>query len=191
MHPGYLSFVLCSKNYYLYLPVLSFKAILQKTTRPGEKNGWTYVDIPLDVIAKLKLKSRREFRIKGAIDDVTFERLACYPVKDGNFIIAIKAEFRKKLGKTEGAMVSIKLELDTREALPSKELLDCLKEEPEALAQFSSLTKAHQNYFHAYVNSAKGADTRAGRIVNTITALLKKQNFGEMIRSHQKKNLNS
>lgn len=165
-----------------------FSAIIQRSAKKGEKNGWTYVDVPADIITALRLKSRKEFRIKGLMDDVKFERLACYPVGEGNFIIAINADLRKQLCKKEGATVSVRLEKDEREAMKSNELLDCLKEDPAALAQFESLTKAHQNYFHNYINSAKGADTRAGRIVNTINAMLKKQDFGTMIRSHQKKN---
>lgn len=171
--------------------MLSFKAILQKFDAKGDKTGWTWLDIPQDIIDKLKLKNRKEFRIKGAIDDVKVERMACFPVRDGSFMLPINATLRKKLGKKEGATVGVKLELDDRGALQSKELLDCLKEEPEALQQFNTLTKSHQNYFHNWITSAKGADTRAGRIVNSINALLKKQTFGEMIRSLQKKNLNS
>ena len=166
----------------------SFKATILTFTRKGEKSGWTYIDIPLDIITKLKLKNRREFRIKGFIDDVKFERMVCFPVKDGSFLIAINGELRKKLGKKEGAMVTIKFEKDDSGALKSQELLDCLKEEPAAFEQFNSLTSSHQNYFHNYINSAKGADTKAGRILNSINAMLKKQDFGEMIRSLQKKN---
>jgi hypothetical protein len=161
----------------------TFKAIIRKYGAKGEKTGWTFIDIPLDVVKKLKLTSRREFRIKGVMDDVKFERMACYPVKDGTFIIALNAEFRKKLGKKEGGQVSIKFELDKAEALKSKELLACLKEDPVAKKQFDSQLLSHQNYFHRYVWTAKGADTRAGRIVNVINAMYKKQNFGEMIRS--------
>jgi hypothetical protein len=161
----------------------AFKAIIRKYGAKGEKTGWTFIDIPLDVIKKLKLTSRREFRIKGVMDDVKFERMACYPVKDGTFIIALNVEFRKKLGKKEGAQVSVKFELDKAEALKSKELLDCLKEDPVAKKQFESQLLSHQNYFHRYVWTAKGAATRAGRIVNVINAMYKKQNFGEMIRS--------
>lgn len=148
--------------------------------------GWTYLEVPADVIAALRLKSNREFRIKGHIDDVKIERQACYPVGAGQFIIALNALLRKRLGKKEGATVSVTLTLDQREALQSQELLDCLREEPHALEQFNTLTKAHQNYFHNYVNSAKGADTRAGRIVNSLNAMLKKMTFGEMIRSLKK-----
>ena len=167
--------------------MFSFKTTIQKYASKGSQTGWTFVDMPMDVVLKLKLKNRREFRIKGTMDDVVFERLACLPVKEGHFIIVINAELRKKLGKKEGAVLSIKFELDKREALKSKELLDCLAEEPEALEHFKSLTPSHQNYFHKYVLSAKGTDTRAGRIVSTITAMYKKMNYGEMIRSLKEK----
>jgi hypothetical protein len=165
----------------------SFKSIILKFANKGEKTGWTYVDIPPDIIPKLKLKTKKEFRIKGLIDDVKFERLATYPIGDGNFIIAINAELRKKLGKKEGAMLSVTFELDKSEALQSQELMDCLKEDPEALQQFSTFTPSHKNYFHNYVLAAKGMDTRAGRIVNIMNAMYKKQDFGEMIRSLKKK----
>lgn len=167
--------------------MFSFKSIIQKFANKSEKTGWTYIDIPQDVILKLKLKNKKEFRIKGVMDDVTFERLAVYPIGEGNFIIAINAELRKKLGKKEGAMLSVKFELDKSEALQSQELLDCLKDDKIALKQFNSLLLSHQNYFHRYIYTAKGADTKAGRIVNTINAMHQKMNFGEMIRSLKKK----
>jgi hypothetical protein len=162
--------------------VFSFKTTIQKFASKGEKTGWTYVHIPEDIILKLKLKNKKEFRIKGSMDDVKFERLATYPIGDGQFIIALNAELRKKLGKKEGAMLSVKFALDKGEALKSQELLDCLAQEPEAEKQFQSLLLSHQNYFHRYVYTAKGADTRAGRIVNVIHAMYKKMDFGEMIR---------
>ena len=165
----------------------SFKSIILKFASKGEKTGWTYVDIPPDIILKLKLKTKKEFRIKGLLDDVKFERLATYPIGEGNFIIAINAELRKKLGKKEGAMLSVKFELDKSEALQSQELIDCLNEDKIALKQFNSLLLSHRNYFHRYVYTAKGADTRAGRIVNIINAMYKKQDFGAMIRSLKKK----
>lgn len=164
----------------------SFKSIIQKFANKGEKTGWTYVAVPPDILIKLKRKDKKEFRIKGVIDDVKFERLATYPIGEGNFIIAINAELRKKLGKKEGAMVSLKIEVDKSEALQSQELIDCLNEDTIAKKQFDSLLLSHKNYFHRYVYTAKGADTKAGRIINIINAMHKKMNFGEMIRSLKK-----
>lgn len=168
----------------LFMP--TFKATIRKFASKGEKTGWTYIDIPSDILSKLKLKTKKEFRVKGVMDDVKFERLAVYPIGEGNYIIALNADIRKKLGKKEGAMISVKVEIDTAGVEKSKELLACLEEEPEAKKQFESLTLSHQNYFHKWITSAKGADTKAGRIVNTINAMLKKMNYGEMIRSLKK-----
>lgn len=164
----------------------SFTSIIQKYASKGEKTGWTYVDIPLDILLKLKRKDKREFRIKGLIDDIKIERLACYPVGEGNFIIAINAELRKKLSKKEGATIHLKIALDESAALQSKELLDCLKEDKTALKQFNSLLQSHQNYYHRYVYSAKADATKAARIVNVINAMHKQLNYGEMIRSLKK-----
>jgi len=164
----------------------TFKSIIQKFANKGEKTGWTYVDVPPDIILKLKLKNKKEFRIKGVIDNVKFERMAVYPIGEGNFIIAINGELRKKLGKKEGATIAIKFELDKSEALQSQELLDCLNEDSVAKKQFESLNLSHKNYFHRYIYSAKGAATKAGRIVNVINAMYKKQNFPEMLRGLKK-----
>src|SRR5688572_26417119 len=107
----------------------TFKATILKFSSNAEKTGWTYVPIPADIIKKLALKSRVGFRIKGLVDDVRFEKLSTYPIGDGEFIIAINGDMRKKLGKKEGAQVAVKFELDKSEALKSKELLKCLKED--------------------------------------------------------------
>ena len=164
----------------------TFKSIINRFSSKGEKTGWTYVDIPKDIISKLRLPDRKGFRIKGIIDNVKIEKLSTYPTGDGNFIIAINNELKKKLGKKEGAMVSVKFEIDASKAPQSKELIAALKEDKIALEQFRSLTLSHQNYFHRYVVTAKGMDTKAGRIVNVINAMYRKQNFGEMIRSLKK-----
>jgi hypothetical protein len=161
----------------------TFRTTILKYASKGEKTGWTYVEIPADILGKLKRKDRKAFRIKGCIDDVKFEKLSTYPVGNGEFIIAINGEMRKKLGKKEGALVSVRFEPDNGKPPESKELLASLKEDKTAYSLFRSLLKSHQTYFHRYVDSARGADTRAGRIVNVINAMYRKQDYGEMIRS--------
>ena len=165
----------------------AFKSTIQKFASKGEKTGWTYVDIPFDILKKLKLKNKQSFRIKGVVDDVKFEKLAVYPVGEGNYIIAINGALRKKLGKKEGAMISIKFELDQAEAIRSPELIACLAEDKMAGKQFATLLLSHQNYFHRYVCDAKTAPTKAGRIVNVINAMHQKQDFGQMVRALKNK----
>ena len=165
----------------------AFKTVIQKFANKGEKTGWTYIDIPHDILLKLKLKNKKEFRVKGIMDDVPFEKMAVFPIGDGNYIMALNAELRKKLGKKEGAMLSVKLTMDTSPPLRSQELLDCLAEDKPAQKVFNALLPSHQNYHHKYVDSAKTEATRAGRIVNVINAMYKGQDYGEMIRSLKKK----
>ena len=164
----------------------SFKSIIHKYSAKGEKSGWTYVEIPDDIIRKLKLKNKKAFRIRGVMDDLKFEKLSTYPVGEGKFIIAINGGMKRKLGKTEGAMLSVRFEKDSPQAPQSKELILALKEDAIALKQFKSQLLSHQNYFHRYVDTAKGADTKAGRIVNVIHAMYRTQDFGEMIRGLKK-----
>ena len=163
--------------------MFSFKAVIQKFSSKGEKTGWTYIDIPPDILLKLKLKNKKAFRLKGLMDDVAFEKLSTYPMGNGEFIIAINGDLRKKLKKDEGAQVMVKCALDEGLPLISNELMTCLNEDKLALKQFKALLLSHQNYFHRYIESAKTAATKAERIVNTINAMHQKQNYGEMIRS--------
>ncbi len=167
--------------------MFSFQAIIQKFANKGEKTGWTYVDIPKDILNKLKRKDKKAFRVKGLIDDVSFEKTSTYPMGEGEFIFAINNDLRKKIKKKEGAQVLVKLELDISDPIISIELMDCLKDDKFALKQFQSQPLSHQNYFHRYIESAKTAETKAGRIVNTIEAMHKKLNYGEMIRSLKQK----
>jgi Bacteriocin-protection, YdeI or OmpD-Associated/Domain of unknown function (DUF1905) len=164
----------------------SFAGPILKFDSKGEKTGWTYLPIPADIIKKLKLKDKKGFRIKGMMDNVAFEKLSTYPIGGGEFIIAINGDMRKKLGKKEGAMLRIKFEMDENINWECKELMACLKEDPEAMKRFKALLPSHQNYHHRYIDTAKTAATKAARIVNTINALYKGQNFGEMIRSLKK-----
>jgi hypothetical protein len=166
--------------------MFSFTATLLKYSNKGEKTGWTYLDVPADIILKFKRKDKKEFRVKGLIDDLKFDRLAVYPIGDGNFIIAVNAQMRKALGKKEGAMVSLKIEIDESPPIRSQELLVCLAEDPIANEQFESLLLSQRNYFHHYIADAKGQETKAKRILNTIQAMYLKQDFGAMIRSLKK-----
>jgi hypothetical protein len=166
--------------------VQSFQTIIQKFADKGHQTGWTYIDIPQDIILNFNRKDKKDFRVKGYIDNVTIERMTIFPTGKGNYILALNAQLRKLLGKKEGAIISLKIEVDTNDALKSQDLLDCLNEDAVALKQFNSLAKSHQNYFHNYINSAKGFDTRAGRIINTLLAMNKKMSYSEMIRSLKK-----
>lgn len=162
---------------------LQFICTIKKFGRQGEKTGWTYIEIPAIIAEKLKPGNKKTFRVKGMLDHVVFEGVALLPMGDGNFIMALNAATRKKLGKMKGANVAVKMSIDESPPPINPELLVCLDDEPDAKLFFNSLTKGHQKYFSNYINGAQTTATRSKRIAETINALSNKQNFGQMLRA--------
>jgi len=61
--------------------------------------------------------------------------------------------------------------------------MECLADEPKALAFFNDFVPSHKRYFSNWIESAKTEPTKTKRITQTITALLKGFDFGQMLRS--------
>ncbi|HVU53814.1 MAG TPA: YdeI/OmpD-associated family protein, partial [Puia sp.] len=149
----------------------------------GEKTGWTYIVITAAQANKLMPGNKKSFRVKGRLDEVPIKGIALLPMGEGDFIMALNAVLRKSLRKKKGDKLKVQLEADKKKIEPPADLLDCLADEPSALAYFKQLPKSHQNYFGNWIRSAKTDATRASRIARVVTAMAKKQNYGEMIRS--------
>jgi hypothetical protein len=160
----------------------TFKAELRKYNAKGEKTGWTFVHMPTAIIEKLRLKDRRGFRIKGKMNGVEFDRLSTYPSGEGEFIIAVNGQMRKKLRASEGQQVIIQFEMDYRKPEESGELLACLREDKLAFNAFNKMLLSRRNYFHRYINTAKTASTKTKRIVQVLEAVRRGWDFGQMVR---------
>jgi hypothetical protein len=163
--------------------MVRYKTTIRKFDEKGEKTGWTYVELPEDVISQLNPGTRKIFRVKGLLDRFAIHQVAVMPMGDGTFILPINADMRKGTGKRKGAMLDVQLSVDDSPVLPSGDMMECLELEPKALEFFKSLTLSHQNYFSKWIASAKTPETKARRIANMINAMLKKQGYPEMIRS--------
>ncbi len=161
-----------------------YVTVIHQFEEKGEKSGWHYIEVPLDVSELLNPGVKITYRVKGFLDNYPISGVALVPMGDGNFIIAINAEMRKGIGKRKGAMLNVVLEphLDYKVDIP-EDLFDCLSDEPEAMAQFNSLARSHRDYFIKWINSAKTEATRTKRIANTITAMINKMDYGALIRS--------
>lgn len=165
--------------------MIQFTTTIWQFEEQGEKTGWTYIVVTAAQAAKLMPDNKKSFRVKGALDDVPIKGVALLPMGEGKFIMALNATVRKSLRKKKGDKLKVQLEVDKKKIEPPADLLECLADEPSALAYFKQLPKSHQNYFGNWVRSAKGEVTRARRIARVVTAMVKKQNYGEMIRSAQ------
>ena len=155
-----------------------------KFAEQGEKTGWSYIRIPAALAQQLMPGNKKSFRVKGKLDDHPIKSVALLPMGEGDFIMPLKAEIRKILRKQKGDPLQVELDVDSKPVQPPKDLLECLADEPRAREYFISLPKSHQNYFGNWIKSAKTEETRARRIARVVDAMLKKQNYAEMIRSH-------
>jgi len=161
-------------------------AVIKKFADQGEKTGWTYIDIPEAIAGQLQPGNRKGFRVKGKIDKAPIAMVSLLPMGGGDFIMPLNSIIRKQIAKPVGEKVDLQLAVDKGEIEMPPELLQCLEDEPEASAYFQSLTKSHRNYFANWINGAKTDLTRTRRIADSINALARQMDYGEMIRSLKK-----
>ncbi|MDB5197837.1 MAG: hypothetical protein JWP88_2208 [Flaviaesturariibacter sp.] len=161
--------------------MIQFTATLKKLGAQGEKTGWTIIELPAELANELMPGNKRSFRVKGQLDNFKIAGVATIPMGGGDFIIAINATMRKAIRKSQGDVVTAKLQLDKQEVAPSADLMACLQDEPVALQHFKSLPHSHQNYFTRWIESAKTEGTKAKRIAQAINGLTIGRQFGEVI----------
>lgn len=167
--------------------MISFTSIIKKFSKKGEKTGWTYVDIPFNEAQKLNPGNKKSFRVKGFLDDYKIFQTALIPMGEGNFILPLNKELKKGIHKKEGGELKLRIETDKSEIKISSELLKCLADEPQALANFNKLANHHRNYFSKWIISAKTFETKSNRIAKAVNAILNKKDFGQMLREQKNK----
>ena len=136
---------------------------------PG-KGGWTYV-----VISEIRPDIKRKFgmvKVKGRIDDYELMGYNLMPMGTGQLFLPVKAEIRKTIGKKEGDWVSVVLYADDSRLTIPQELIDCLKDEPKAYANFEKLGEGAQKEYRDWVYSAKKDETKVARIAKMVDMLL-------------------
>ena len=93
--------------------------------------------------------------------------------RGGRFLVPLSAENRQAAGVAAGDDVEVSIELDTapREVDVPDDLASALAADTSAREFFASLSFTHRKEWVRWVDEAKRADTRAGRIAATIEAL--------------------
>ena len=166
--------------------MIRFSTTLLQFGEQGEKTGWTYIEISAANAQKLKPNNKKSFRVKGKLDELAIKQVALIPMGDGKFIMAVNATMRKALGKRKGAKVTVQLEEDKKPLQVSKEFMECLTDEPDAVRHFNTLPPSHQLYFSKWIDSAKTEPTKTKRIAQAVSALAKGWGYPEMIRNQKK-----
>lgn len=163
--------------------MVSFKAEIERYGEMGEKSGWSYIFIAQAIAHAIKPDCKKSFRIKGTLDQTDIAGMATTPVGGGDFILALKADLRKKLKKEAGAMLEVQLEEDKDFKIEIPEDLElCLSDELQLLNNFLKLPMSHRNWYINWLNSAKTDATRTKRLVKIVSAMDRGLDFGEMMR---------
>ena len=165
--------------------MVQFTATIQRFGEQGEKTGWTYIAIPADIAEQLQPGSRRSFRVKGRLDAHAISGVALLPMGGGSFILPLNAAMRKAIRKKKGGMLTACLSVDKQELTIPAELLECLDDEPGARAFFEQLKPSQRNYFIKWLGGVKSEAAVAKRIALVVNAMVRKQDFVAMIRSHK------
>lgn len=162
--------------------MIKFTAVIHKFGEKGEKTGWTYIEIPGELAEELNAGVKKSYRVKGMLDHHKISGVPLIPMGGGIFILAVNAAMRKAIAKKEGAMVAVKLEVDTAEYDLNRRLLEALESSLAANNSFYKMPRSHQNYYSRWIESAKTIPTQERRIVTIILSLEKGLSYSEMIR---------
>ena len=155
--------------------MVKFTAIIHQFAEQGEKTGWMYIEVPIDIAQQLKPGNKKSFRVKGKLDKYAIAGVALVPMGGGRFIIAFNAAMRKGTHKKKGAMLEVQLTLDSNLLEPTPDFIECLADEPKAKAFFDTLKPSHRNYFIKWMAGVKSEAAVAKRMAMVITALAKGQ----------------
>jgi hypothetical protein len=126
--------------------MVEFTATIKKFEAQGEKTVWTYIEVASSIASQLMPVNKKSFRVKGSFDEYIFEGISLLPIGGGDFIIPLNATIRKCIGKSKGALLTVKLNVDESPLLLSEALIECLHDEPAALSFFNKLPRSHQKY---------------------------------------------
>lgn len=165
--------------------MLSFHATIEKFGENGDKTGWHYLTLPQEIAVQLHSENRKSFRVKGLLDLVEVAQLTALPKSDGDYLIALKGELRRKLRKGEGASVALRLEKDEAVFEVPTLLMEAIETDVDALRKWNSLPPSHQRYYVNHILSAKTEETKLRRIAKSVAALAQEWSFGEMIRAEK------
>jgi hypothetical protein len=134
-----------------------------KLIRPDAVGAWTFAPVPKKDAARAGFRAR--LRVKGTIDGIPF-RSSLMPRGGGELFVVVNSEVRDRIGKSDGALVRLELELDASPVVvdvpPS--LQRALDRDRSAEANFARFTASQRLAYSRWVAAAKQEATRDRRV---------------------------
>lgn len=161
--------------------MVTYTATIDKFGDKGEKTGWTYIEVPVEIALQLKPGNKKSFRVKGKLDAFAIAAVALIPMGEGKFILPLNGAMRKGTRKKKGDKLKVQLTIDNQELMPSPAFLECLADEPAAEVFFNSLPRGHRNYFIKWMAGVKTEEAVSKRMAQAINALARKMDFVNMV----------
>jgi len=129
----------------------------------------TGIEVPDDVVAALGPSRRPAVRV--TIGAHTYRTTVAS--MGGRFLVPLSAENRAAAGVTAGDEVDVGIEPDhePREVAVPADLAAALGQDPAAQARFDQLAYTHRKEWVRWVEDARKAETRAGRVTKTVASL--------------------
>jgi hypothetical protein len=133
--------------------------------------GGGFVEIPFDVE---KVFGSKRPKIKALIEGVPYRGTLVRMGGEHHMLLVLKG-IREQIGKTFGDEVKVIVWPDTepRRVTVPTDLMKELKKDKEAKALFDKLSYTHQREYVRWIEEAKRAETRLGRVVYTLEMLKK------------------
>jgi hypothetical protein len=164
------------------MALIAFDVSIEKFGKMGEKTGWTYFVIPLDIAEKINPGVKKSYRVQGLLDQTKINGIAILPMGEGNFIMSLKQDIRKQIKKGPGDRLHVQLMVDKEVYQLNTDMMECLEEDVMASRHFHALPKSHQNYYSKYIDAAKTDNTKAKRIAMVVHAMHLNMTYAEMLR---------
>jgi hypothetical protein len=142
-----------------------------KLVRSESGEAWTFASLPLDMLKDVQ--NRAQLRIKGTIDGASFHGTLLPAGKDSSFVMVNK-ELREKIGKKDGDVVSVRMDIEREPTSAFGIPLDLaveLMKNAKAKACFDHISPSHKQAYLNWIGSAKLPETRKRRIVKAIKML--------------------
>ena len=138
----------------------AFKAAL---VHPDVVGAWTFVRVPFNTEEAYGSKAR--VPVQGTVNGVAF-RSSLMPDGEGGHFMVVNKSLQRAAHAGPGDTVEVVLDLDTalRRVEAPPDLSDALATDAAAQARFEAMPYSHQKEYVDWIESAKRAETRTGRI---------------------------